>query len=267
MFRQVIELFCAKALKFNPWQLSRDVTEIKHILQKKYYQDTFLHTIFLDGLEFKFCDLFLSKTVGCVSEELKNNSYQLFAIKFVPGDCVIDIGGNIGMVSIYLAKKYPFLKIYAFEPVKANYENFRKNIELNKIPKDVITLVNSAVTQDGRDINLAWLPLLTGSSSAFNERGGGAREFVLTERARSTTLEDIFADYNIAKCKLLKIDCEGAEYEILDNAEKFLKKCAHLRGEFHQYKSSGLTVKRAKNLEKYCKQFIGDVRVEICKRP
>jgi hypothetical protein len=66
---------------------------------------------------------------------------------------------------------------------------------------------------------------------------------------------------------LLKIDCEGAEYEILDNAAKFLKKCVHLRGEFHQYKSSGLTVKRAKNLEKYCKQFVRDVQVEICKQP
>jgi hypothetical protein len=74
-------------------------------------------------------------------------------------------------------------------------------------------------------------------------------------------------DYNISKCKLLKIDCEGAEYEILDKAGEFLKKCAHLRGEFHQYKSSGLTVKRAKNLEKYCKLFINDVQVDIHKQP
>jgi hypothetical protein len=90
---------------------------------------------------------------------------------------------------------------------------------------------------------------------------------MLEKRVKTTTLNAIFMDYNISKCKLLKIDCEGAEYEILADAEEFLKKCAHLRGEFHQYKSSGLTVKRAENLEKYCKQFIDDVCVEICKQP
>jgi hypothetical protein len=175
MFKRLIKWFCS-IIKFNPWRLYKDVQEIKHILYKKYYQENFIHTVFMDNLEFKFCDLFLSKTVDCVSEELKNNSYHFSDIKFAPGDRVIDIGGNIGMVSIYLAKKYPFLKIYAFEPVKANYENFKKNIELNNIHKGVITLVNSAVTKDGRELNLSWLPLLTGSSSAFNERGGGGSE-------------------------------------------------------------------------------------------
>jgi FkbM family methyltransferase len=266
MFKRLVDWLC-DVIKFNPWRLYRDVQEIKYILYRKYYFDTFLHTVFLDGLEFKFCDLFLSRTVGCVADELKNNSYLFSEIEFAPGDCVIDIGGNIGMVSIYLAKKYPFLKIYAFEPVKANYENFQRNIELNNIPKDVITLVNSAVTKDGRDINLSWLPLQTGSSSAFNEPGKGVREFVITEQVKSITLENIFAKYNISKCKLLKIDCEGAEYEILTDAGEFLKKCAHLRGEFHQYKSSGLTVKKAEILEKYCRQFIRDVQVEICKQP
>lgn len=76
----------------------------------------------LSGLDFVFYDSILSGTVNTVSGEIDN--YDFDSIDFKERDVVIDIGGNIGMVSIYLAKKYPFLKIYAFEPVIQNYQNF-----------------------------------------------------------------------------------------------------------------------------------------------
>ncbi len=46
------------------------------------------------------------------------------------------------------------------------------------------------------------------------------------------TLDEIFDDNKIVRCKLLKIDCEGAEYEILPNA-RALSRVDYLSGEFH----------------------------------
>lgn len=58
----------------------------------------------LSGLDFVFYDSILSGTVNTVSGEIDN--YDFDSIDFKEGDVIIYIGGNIGMVSIYLAKKY-----------------------------------------------------------------------------------------------------------------------------------------------------------------
>ena len=172
-----------------------------------------------------------------IAHELSNNEYD-FNIDFKEGDIVIDIGANVGMVSILLAKKFPFLKIYSFEPLKENYDNFIKNIELNNIPKGVIIAENKAVTKDGR--------LITMSINSANKDGSSTTDVISinsimtkeNSQVESITLEEIFKKYNINKLKLLKIDCEGSEYEILYNADtNLLKNIENLRGEFHENKN------------------------------
>ena len=99
-----------------------------------------IHEYNIKGIPLKFYDSIWSVTSDVVAGEINNNpEYNFENIDFKEGDSVIDIGGNIGMISIFLAKKYPFLKIYAFEPVKQNYDNFLKNIKLNNIPNGIIT--------------------------------------------------------------------------------------------------------------------------------
>lgn len=56
----------------------------------------------------------------------------------------------------------------------------------------------------------------------------------LENSVESITINDIIKNNNIDKIKLLKIDCEGSEYEILNNADKnILNKVEYLFGEFH----------------------------------
>ena len=50
--------------------------------------------------------------------------------------------------------------------------------------------------------------------------------------AHSTTLDRIFEGHQISRCKLLKIDCEGAEHEILRGSAR-LDSIDYLSGEFH----------------------------------
>ena len=60
----------------------------------------------------EFIDAVGSATVKFVTNEMNSDPiYNFDDINFEPGDVVIDIGANIGIVSIYLAKRYPFLKI------------------------------------------------------------------------------------------------------------------------------------------------------------
>lgn len=169
-------------------------------------------------------------------------SYDFDPIGFKPGDVVIDIGGNIGMVSIYLARKYPFLKIYAFEPAKLNYECFVKNLKLHNLTNVIVE--NKAVTSDGRDVELMYDPTHPTCSTTTSNLQGVYKKLYPTgapviENVQSITLDEIFSKHGLKECKLLKIDCEGAEFEILYNT-KMLGKIEHIRGEVHELDASSL---------------------------
>ncbi len=248
-------LYSIKDIQYHVKNIDSDNTlkDIRKVITKKYSNENYMHFCKLGGIDFKFYDFIFSNCVRYFEGEV--DDYNFDSIDFKYGDVVIDIGGNIGMVSLYLAKKYPFLKIYAFEPVKQNYENFLKNIELNNINEDIIKVFNLAITKDRRDVIL---------TSPFNNSGGSniydyhicSKILNNSSIGKSITFDDIFNNNNISKCKLLKIDCEGAEYEILYSANvENLKNCEYMRGEFH-----GIEDKREK-LYNYCNKYIKHIEI------
>ena len=233
--------------------INNSLKDINKFIIKKYSNESYLYSCKLGEIDFKFYDFIFSTAVNCICNEI--DDYNFDSIDFKDGDVVIDIGGNIGMISIYLAKKYPFLKIYAFEPVKQNYENFLKNIELNNINKDIIKVFNLAITKDRRDVILTSPFYNSGASNIYDNYSNG---IVLNNdiSIKSITFDDIFSNNNISKCKLLKIDCEGAEYEILYSANvENLKNCEYMRAEFHGKKS------KQKDLYNHCNKFIKNIDV------
>lgn len=147
--------------------------------------------------------------------------YRLSEIDFQPGDQVIDIGAHVGVVTCWIAKSNPGVKVLAFEPVSENYERLVENLKRNEIGSDQVTAYPLGVTGDGREIELmgdgkgnsgGWTAVGIFSSSA--ER----------RTAQSCTLEQIILDNGLDKIKLLKVDCEGAEYEILYGAPEWVWK-------------------------------------------
>jgi FkbM family methyltransferase len=219
-------------------------------------------TMILDEGTFIFRDFFLSGSLGALEIDIiGRDEYNLKNIDFKAGDIVIDIGANIGMVSILLAKKYPFLKIYAFEPAKENYLNFLDNIKLNNIHNDTITVENKAVNSDGRDVSFGFNIVLSGGSKILDaeiQNKNDKKSHMIEQKVKSTTLDEIFHKYNINEVKLLKIDCEGSEYEILYNASPdILRKIRHLRGEFHKVEKETEGY-NPKDLSDFCKKYISD---------
>ncbi len=78
----------------------------------------------------------------------------------------------------------------------------------------------------------------------------------------SITLEDIFNKYDINHCKLLKMDCEGSEYEILYNTSpEILSRCENLRAEFHTSKAIEKQFGSVKKLLTFIKKYILNVKI------
>lgn len=236
----------------------------KFLADKFSFKYNVKYKTMIDGISLNFYDSIVSRMVKSVSAEINTDEYSdLKNLDLKSGDVIIDIGGNIGIVSIYLAKKYPGVKIYAFEPVLENYKNFLKNIKLNNISSDIITLEHKAVTKDGRCINMNINPVNTGGSSISDIIGQGYIRQKENSNVTSITLSNIIEKYNIENIKLLKIDCEGAEYEILQNIEpKILNKIELIRGEFHENKK--LTNQfDADNLLNYTQQYVKNCKIKI----
>jgi len=217
------------------------------------------HKLVFKTFSLAVVDFVTSSTPKIVQRELIKNCYNIDSIEFSPDDVVIDIGAHVGIISIYIAKKYPFVKIYAFEPIPDNYCHLITNLTLN----DVNNVVphNLAVTVDGRKFDML---------VNFTNNSGGAtghlKNMKLSNHFRYTVdsvpFDDIFDNYHIAACKLLKIDCEGTEHEILKGT-RYLSRIEYLSGEFHINQHLAEQGYSIETLVTHCQKFIPDSRMKI----
>ena len=226
-------LDCFDELMFNPRN------NIKHIIV-----DGFNHKP--NGIELDLEDHPTGSVTKIICREIEND-YKL-DMDYKDGDVVIDIGAQVGVVSTYLGKKYPFIKIIAIEPVNENYDRLVRNLKANGIRN--VTALNMAITADGRSVDMdGGLEMNSGSMTIYGKGKGDIK---------SMMLEALMKEYNIDKIRLLKIDCEGAEYEILEGSEKLLNKIESIRGEIHP-----MPGKLQEDLMNLIKSKISDVKMTV----
>ena len=124
-------------------------------------------------------------------------------------DIVLDIGGHIGLFALFASQFCKNGKIFCFEPIQENYKMLIENININKIKN--IYPNNLAVTKD------------TSTAKIFlNDDESGHSMFIENKsfvQIDSKSLFDVFVDNRIEECNFLKLDCEGAEYEIIESLE------------------------------------------------
>lgn len=155
---------------------------------------------------------------GIVMESWWLKSYTRH-LKNVRNDAVvIDIGAHIGTFSLFAATKYPRSHVYSFEPSPENFALLNKNIETNNLAKR-ITSFNIAVT-DGKKktVTLNFHPSNFGMHSVIFDYDLGEKGE--RHEVKAISLEKIFYENKIKMCQILKLDCEGAEYEILFSTPK-----------------------------------------------
>ena len=162
-----------------------------------------------------------------VAWELQKDDYCVRDMHFDDGDVVIDIGAHIGLFSMYLAKRWPTLKVLAFEPFPCNYRNCAENLRINGV--DNVILSPKAIVHEKRRLSMAADPatLEVRAPSCENSKHTVSKDDIPT-----ITLDEVFQVHAIDRYKLLKIDCEGMEYEILRGTQ-VLDKIEYLCGEFH----------------------------------
>jgi FkbM family methyltransferase len=162
----------------------------------------------------------------------KYKSEYFFPEEIVP-KVIFDIGGNIGITAIYLSKIFPDAVIYSFEPVKENFEMLEKNIQFYQNIKAFNFGLGSKngnfkvyLSNDSENFG--------GTSFYPNKDGNKIESYVKCE---VKNINDITKKFNIESIDLIKIDTEGAEYDILTSLEEeILKSTSWITGELHGYR-------------------------------
>jgi len=215
-----------------------------------------LHRYRIRGVNVQVYDFAESRAAHFVAQELASDSYKLRRIPFRPDDCVVDIGGHVGLFSITLALRNPFLRIYAYEPHPDNYALFARNLALNRVCN--VELYPEAISGDGRRLDLRGSATNSGAASAH----AATLSYCCVFGIPSLTLDQVFARHGIARCRLLKIDCEGSEYEIL-SATTAWDRVDRLCGEFHTNDILKSRNCSPQALREYCAQRLGPDRVTV----
>ena len=152
------------------------------------------------------------------------NEYDIEDFEINVNDTVIDIGAHIGLFSLLVSQRCKTGKILSFEPVRENFDLLVSNLKLNHIEN--VLPFNMAVSK-----NLDKLNLFLNDDQSAHSIFPKSSESISVE---STSLQKIFEENKISSCKLLKLDCEGAEYEIIDSLpSEYLNKIQNIVMEYH----------------------------------
>lgn len=145
-------------------------------------------------------------------------------------DILIDVGGNIGMYSVY-AGLVVGCRVYAFEPESLNYAELHKNLYLNELTSLVTAFCCAVSNRNGLDrlYLSAFRPAYSHHDAGENRWDGpvtmiaASRESRLIQGCMLVTLDQCVAMNWIQQPTHIKIDVDGLEANVIDGAEHVLQ--------------------------------------------
>jgi FkbM family methyltransferase len=147
------------------------------------------------------------------------------------GAAVYDVGANVGLYTIFLAKKVgPRGSVVSFEPDGTNYSHLVENVSLNGLA--TVTCVQSALGEKAGEGNLAQGDII-GNYSLLTKPGPGLRSTPV-----AIVSGDVYAEEKgLPVPHLLKVDVEGFEYAVLQGLHRTLRNasCRAILIEVHPY--------------------------------
>jgi len=148
--------------------------------------------------------------------DVKTTSY--FQRLIVPGDVCLDVGANIGAMTIPIAKcAGPNGRVIAFEPGPLLFERLQHNLRLNHSVTGCVKAINSGVSD--KPGQMGW---------RMDESNPG-NAFLVDPDSGTVTVPVSTIDkevHDLDRVDFIKIDVEGMEYQALKGAERTLREFA-----------------------------------------
>ena len=137
---------------------------------------------------------------------------QTFFSWLRPASVFYDLGANVGYYAFLASQRIETGRIYSFEPIPRNIEIFSKHLELNKgkIRNDIISLEPLAVSDSEKEVVFSNDPSEVEGNTYVKDRAQGIK-------VKSYSIDGLVKK-GFMLPDIIKIDVEGAEYDVLKGA-------------------------------------------------
>jgi len=146
-------------------------------------------------------------------EVLEERIYPVDDLELEDGDRVVDVGAQIGTFSLLAASRGA--RVVAVEPSPMNLELLRHNVALNGF-EERVGVVEAAVWRPGEPKRTLFHSYTNLGGHSLLGWVGPAREVACL------SLAELFERAGVERCRVLKVDAEGAECPILYSAGRSL---------------------------------------------
>ena len=143
---------------------------------------------------------------------------KIYSLRLPDHPYIIDCGANIGLSVIYMKKQYPDAEIVAFEPDNQNFDLLTKNVKASGYTN--IDLRKEAV----------WIE----NTTVYFSSSGTTDSHISIQNTGSVEVAAIrLKDLITRKIDFLKIDIEGAEYQVIKDVAERLDLVDNMFVEYH----------------------------------
>jgi len=195
------------------------------------------------------------QTLFIYEEIFQNEIYLKHGIVLTKGDCIFDVGANIGLFALFVQQACREATIYAFEPIPYIFDLLHTNIHFHGIQA---RLFNCGLSDHAQTATFTSYPVLSGLSGRSADEES-TRNFIklivkhcvedwiqedpsrkdntsLVEHMQTSleryflhsethkcplkTLSEIIREYNVEHIDLLKVDTEKSEVDVLAGIEE-----------------------------------------------
>lgn len=147
---------------------------------------------------------------------------------------VIDIGANAGFFDILLLSKIKSARIFAYEPLPSNAAYIEKLMEKNPFMKQQVSLHQKAVTGTDKEELVLYMEDTEDNQVVASVFDSFNKENLKKTVLPAISLTKIITENNLGRIDLLKMDCEGSEYDIIRNTSpELLRRAAFMSIEVH----------------------------------
>jgi len=168
-----------------------------------------------------------------VASKMKEDVYH--AREYIrDGGWVLDVGANIGAFCLHVKSFCRQARIVCVEPMPSNLDTLRANVTDQAFIEPV-----ALVGKSGPVVMYDFGPMYSGCHSIYPL---GVAQAVPVE-VHGKTLADLFEEYEIDEVQFLKLDCQGAEYDVIPSADaSLLQRINYIALEVHHTIAGGEAV-------------------------
>jgi FkbM family methyltransferase len=139
---------------------------------------------------------------------------------------IIDAGANIGLATVYFARKFTNAKIIALEPESSNFSVLQKNTA--DYPN--VICVQGALWNVSKTLSVVDIGLGEWSFMTLDNNDSGHK---VVGKVQTYTVDELARQYSLPWIDLLKIDIEGAEKEVFKEPHAWINSVVLLAIELH----------------------------------